>query len=269
MINRRVTRTILNTTETTALTSLNSAGLSFVLLTTDSFYIGFHGKFSARYFQMSVVNSATSVMSVDYWNGSEWASVDDLVDQTSVGGKTFAQSGFVSWSNKSDWTKRSLTGIDDDIQLYFVRVKVSVDLSLLTKIASVLNLFSDDALLRSYYPEIISNVAYLPSGKTNFLDQHLAAKDLVVLRLKQRRMIDDESQVIDINMVAVAAVHACAWIILSPIATSDDSKEIRDTAFKALGEELSQLTLGVDSNKDGVVSEVERSVSTSTMVVRR
>lgn len=269
MINRRVTRTILNTTETTALSSLNSAGLDFVLLTSQFFYIGFHGKFASRHFQMSVVNANASALTLEYWNGSAWTAVDDLLDQTSLGGKAFAQSGFISWENKADWTKKAQAGIDLDIELYWVRLSVSGDLSALTKISSIQNIFSDDKLLQAYYPEIISNPAYLPSGKTNFLEQHIAAKDLVVLRLKQRRMIDDEFQIIDVNMVAIASVHACAWIILSPIATSDASKEIRDSAFKNLSDELSQLTLGVDANKDGTVSEVERSVSTVTLVLRR
>jgi hypothetical protein len=270
MINRRVTRTILNTTETTAETgSIQGTPLTLAMTAADSFYIGFHGKFSARYFKMNTVNANSSVLTVEYWNGSSWAAVDDLIDQTSAGGKTLAQNGFVSWVNKTDWAKRSLTGIDSDVELYWVKLTVSADLSASTKVEGVMNLFSDDTLLRSYYPELVSNTGYLPSGRTDLFDQHVAAKDMVVLRLKQRKIIDDESQIIDINSVALAAVHACAFLILNPIATSESSQALRDAAFKAFSEEIGQLTLDIDKDKDGVISETERKASMSFVGVYR
>jgi hypothetical protein len=207
---------------------------------------------------------------VSYWNGTSWAAVDDLSDQTSLNGDTLGQDGFISWTNKADWVKKSLTGVDTDIQLYWIKVTVSANLSASTKLHSVLNLFCDQTLLSAYYPEIVSNTAFLPRGKQNFLDQLIAAKDLIVTRLKQRHLIEDESQVIDINSVAMAAVHACAWIILAPIATSDSTKELRDQAFKAMNDEVNQLSLGVDQDKDGIVTEAERSsISSITTVVRR
>jgi hypothetical protein len=270
MLNRRVTRTILNSTETTAnLGNPNSTAYAFDLEATDAFYIGFHGPFASRYIQIGAVNANNSVMSVEYWNGSAWTAVDDFIDQTSISGKTLAQSGFISWVNATDWAKKSLTGIDSDVELYWVKITVSEDLSALCTLKGVLNLFSDDTLLRSYYPELITDANYLPSYSSNFLDQHLAAKNLVVLRLKQRKLIDEESQVIDINSVAIAAVHACAWLILNPIAMSDQSRDLANRALAQFNNEIERLSLDVDRDKDGVVSTSERHDISETWVQRR
>lgn len=270
MINRRVTRMVLNSTEVTAsLVTPNGSNYLLPLLTTDALYLGFHGKFASRYFQVGVVNAVVSALSVEYWDGSAWASVDDLVDQTSVGGATLAQSGFVSWTNKDNWVAHNIAGTDADLKLFWVRLKVSVNLTGTTALKSILNLYSDDSLLRLYFPELISDANYLPSGKTNFLDQHVAAKDLVVLRLKQRKMINDESQIIDANDVAVAATYAAAKLILQPIATSDATKDLLAIAEKGFDLEIGKVTFAVDQDEDGIVAEVERTQNLSVEVFRR
>lgn len=270
MINRRLTRLVYNSTEKTPLVyQPNGSGFSQIIADTDALYVGYHGKFASRYFQLSVYNSVSNVLSVSYWNGSSWADVDDVVDQTSSGGKSFSQSGFVSWSNKSDWVLSSLSGVDSDVQLYWVKFTWSVTMSTVT-IKSVLNIYADNQLLSAYYPELVSDANYLPSGKTDFLDQHLAAKDLCVLRMKQRKVIADESQIIDANEVAIAAVHACAWMILNPISTSDVIKQFADRAKADFEHEISQLTIHVDENKDGIISSAEReSTFGETKVTRR
>ena len=270
MINRRVLRVLKNSTEITGfLTTPNGANYDLALADTDALYLGYHGPFACRYFQVGVGHNVISALSVEYWNGSAWAAVDDLVDQTSVGGDTLSQSGFISWVNKSDWVKSTQTGLDADVSLYWVRIKVSVSLGNSFRLKSILNIYSDDTLLSAYFPELVSDANYLPSGKTNFLDQHVAAKDLVVLRLKQRKMIDDESQIIDPNDVAIASVYAAAKLILQPIATSEDSKTLLVMAAGGFDAEIGKVSFSVDQDGDGIVSELETVQSFSVEVTRR
>ncbi|MBK6381722.1 MAG: hypothetical protein IPF72_19500 [Chitinophagaceae bacterium] len=270
MINRRVTRVVLNTAEITSdLIKPNGSGVAMVLDTPDALYVGYHGKFASRYLQVGTVNSNTANLIAKYWDGAAWVDVDDFIDQTYVGGSTLGASGFISWANKDDWRARSLTGIDSDVSLYWIQLTVDATLSVGTTLSSILNIFSDDELLASYYPELVSDTRFLPSGKTNFLDQHLAAKDAVVLRLKQRAMIDDESQVIDANAVAIAAVHKAAHIIIQPIATSDVTRELAKEAKTAFDEEINRTSLRLDLDKDGEVSELESSEQVSVFYVRR
>lgn len=265
MILRNVTRTILNSTETTKQTSANDlAVLTFEPQNVDYFYVGFHGKFSSRYFNMGTANATANEVSVDYWNGTAWVPVLDLVDQTSG----FTQSGFISWVNNDDWKSFSQTPVSD-VELFWVRISVDVGLDTGTTLQSVLNIYSDDEMLKAYFPELISDTNYLPAGKTNFLDQHIAAKDLVVLRLKQRKLIRDEFQILDPNDVALAAVYAAAKIILQPIATSPDSKDLLLVASVGFDDEISKVNFHVDSNEDGVISTAESVQNLSVNVVRR
>jgi len=270
MVNRRVTRFVLNTSEVTdKLVSANGADYVLALQTTDALYLGYTGPFASRYFQVGVANSVVSTISIQYWNGTSFEDVDDVVDQTSSGGIAFAQSGFISWVNKGDWKARSLPGIDLDVELFWVKLSVSVNLSGTTALKSVLNVFSDDTILRAYFPELVSDSNYLPSGKTNFLDQHIAAKDLIVLRLKQRKLIQSESQIIDPNDVAIASVYAAAMLILQPIATSPDSQALLESARKGFDSEISKVTFAVDVDGDGIVDDSERMQSFSVGVFRR
>lgn len=265
MINRRVVRTIKNSTETTAkTTSISSDALSFVLLTTDSFYVGFYGKFANRYFVVGTANTNAADITVEYWDGSAWTTVLDVIDQTNG----FTQSGFIHWENVSDWETLKLAPADD-VPLYWVRLKTSANFSVGTTLQAVLNIFCDDELLRAYYPELISDSRYLPPSRTNFLEQYQAAKDLVILRLRQRRLIKDESQVVDSNDVAIAAVHAAAKIIMTPIATSDEMRQRLADAAAEFDSEISQLSLNVDSDGSGVVSEAEKSDMGEPVVRRR
>lgn len=270
MINRRVTRCVLNSTEVTStFIQPDAVQNAFALTTSDFVYVGFHGKFSSRYFQVHTANTNAASTVVEYWDGTAWSAVDDLVDQTVSGANTFAQSGFVSWVNKDNWVVRSLTGVDSDVELYWVRMSVSANLSATTKVHAVLNIFSDDVLLRAYFPELISDVNYLPSGESNFLDQHLAAKDLVVLRLKQRKLIHHEAQIIEANDVAIASVYAAAMLILQPIATSPAAKDLLEVAKNGFDEEITKVTFSVDVDEDGIVDENERLQNFSVEVYRR
>jgi hypothetical protein len=269
ILNRRKTRTILNTTETTEQTaSINTAALSFVLLTTDSFYIGFFGKFASRYFSFTIPNTNAATLSVEFWDGTAWAPVLDIVDQTNG----FTQSGFVSWINEETWKKSEQAPITSasgtDSELYWIRIKTDTNFSAGTELQSVLNLFSDDELVRPLYPEIITDSRFLPPGRTDFLEQHQQAKARVIRRLNQKGILKDESQIIDINQVSEAAVHAFADIVLSPIATSDNLIEILNRAKANFESELTRVNLGVDLNKDGIVTENEQRVDSGRLFRR-
>lgn len=254
LLRRNVTRTVKNSTETTTETDSPSAStLAFALTTSDAFYIGCKSPFASRYFAMSTVCSvAGRTVSLKYWNGSDWAAVEDVVDQT-LG---FTASGFISWQNPGGWAKKALTPITD-VELYWIKLTVSGTITDAV-LQAVLNLFSDDALVRTYYPELISDSRYLPPDRTNYLEQHVAAKDLVVRRLKADGAIRDEAQIIDPNELALAAVHAFAWVLLNPIARSEEDRQRAKDALDDMGMEISRVPFDVDQNEDGKVDEVEK-----------
>jgi len=254
VIQRNVTRTVLNATETTSYTKSPSADeLTFELDVADNFYIGYKNRFASRYFHFSTLNATARTITVQYWDGTAWDAVEDFVDQTAG----FTKSGFLSWVNVSGWNSYALTPIDDK-DLYWIKITVNGALDAGTKLQSVLNLFCDENMARVYYPEMISDTRYLPPGRTDYLEQLEAATNLVALRLKQHHIIEDISQVIDINEVAISAVHAFAYVLLNPIAKDESEKESRDEAEINMNKELNRVKLDLDWDKSGVIETNEQ-----------
>ena len=253
LVNRNITRSILNTTETTEKTaSIASNPLAFVVGAADFFYLGFQRPFTTRHFSFSNVNSNALTLSVSTWDGTAFQAVEDFVDQT-LG---LTKSGFISWKNRGDWQKGPRTPLTIP-ELYWARVGFSASASVATALQSVLNLFSDDDLLRAYYPELVSDSRYLPPSRTDFLEQHEAAKNLIVLRLIQMKAIEEENQIIDANEVCIAAVHACAYLILNPIAVDDTAIKRRDKAFDDMNYELKATKDHFDRDDDGITTPQE------------
>lgn len=257
---RNVTRTVKNSTETTTATdSPSSTTTPFALQTTDKFYVGLRNPFACRYFQLAgTANVQSLAVAVKYWNGTEFVAVEDLVDQT-IG---FTTSGFISWVNPGGWKKKALSPITD-LELYWIEVSVSANMTAGATLQSVLNLFSDDAHVRVHYPELISDSRYLPPDRTDYLEQHVAARDLVVRRLKADGVIKDESQLIDPNEVALAAVHAFAYVLLNPISRSEEDRARAKAALDDMGMELSKVRLDIDQNQDGIIEEIEEETGNS------
>lgn len=87
-------------------------------------------------------NSAASVLSGTYWNGSALSNIS-LTDNTASGGNTFAQDATITWSVPTDWAKATLktagsaaAAIRTD-ELYWVKLVVSAQLDSSTTLASV------------------------------------------------------------------------------------------------------------------------------------
>jgi hypothetical protein len=57
-----------------------------------------------------LVNEAASVMTVKYWNGTSYAAVADLDDDTDVSGDTLAKTGLISWTVPTTEEKQTLFG---------------------------------------------------------------------------------------------------------------------------------------------------------------
>jgi hypothetical protein len=73
-------------------------------------------------------NANAAVLSVQYWNGSAWTTVSGLSDGTSSGGKTFRQTGKISWTLPTNW--KQSRGLNRAYPMgYWVRLTVSASLS--------------------------------------------------------------------------------------------------------------------------------------------
>jgi len=256
-IGRNITRTILDLSGTPVETTEQTRTpadktLAFPLTTASKFFIGMKEKFSTRHFNLGTLNTNPAKVTVKYFDGTSFQPVEDVIDETSG----FTQNGFLSWINITDWKKTTLAPIDDR-ELFYVEITVDANLSAGTVLQSVLNIYCDDSCLRSYYPDLITDTRFLPPGRNDFLEQYIAAKDRVILRLKRDQLITDESQIIDINEVSVAATHFAAWIIWNPIARDEGDIEARDEARKNADYELSKVKIDLDWDESGTIDEAE------------
>lgn len=265
MIYRRKLRSILNTTETTAKTdSIASNALAFVFLTTDALYLGYSEKFACRYFIPGTVNTNAATLAVKYWNGSDWTSVEDVIDQT-LG---LTQAGWLSWKNVTGWEKYALTPVVDE-ELYWIKITTSANFSAGTTIQAILNLFNDSVLLAEYYPEMVSDTRYLPPGKSNFYEQYNAAKNMVVQELIKEGKITDESQVLNPEVVSIASVHATAYCILNGIPNpSEDIVERKKQALTDFEFWIGRSRLDLDLDNSGEIDETEKAIPTKFYVRR-
>lgn len=91
-----------------ASTGINLDAFS-TLANLDALYIGAFTPFRGVAVTMSAsVNAVASVLSIDYWNGSIFTAVSGGSDGTASAGKTFAQTGNITWTVPTDWTKALL-----------------------------------------------------------------------------------------------------------------------------------------------------------------
>ena len=132
----------------------------------------------------------------------------------------------------------------------------------------MLNLFTDETELRSLYPELVSDSRYLPSGRTDWVEQIYEGSKLVARRLKAKKAIVDESQILDINEVCAAATHATAYIILHPITKSDEEDARAMKAYQAMETELDETPIDLDYDNSGEIDTDEKDVSL-TRTLRR
>lgn len=254
VIDRHVTRTIFNATESTRETRThNTDALAFVMVNAvDNFYVGFKHPFASRYFNFGTLNATPQTITVKYWDGDSFEVVEDVIDQTAG----FTQNGFLSWENKDDWREVAQTPVDDE-ELFWIQISVSGTMDGGTTLQSLPNLFCDDNLVKVYYPEFLSDSRYLPSNRTDFIEQYEAAKNLVVLRLKQDGIIKDEGDIIDINEVAISTVHAFAWTLLNPIAVDEGDVIRASAAFDNFNRELNKVRLDLDFDNSGIITDRE------------
>jgi hypothetical protein len=113
-----------------------------------------------------------------------------------------------------------------------------------------------------YYPELVTDTNYLPSGRTDFLEQYNAATQLVALRLIQANAITDISQVIEPNQVMAATTHAAAYVILNGIPNkSDELIEAKNDALDSMNMELAKARDAFDVNNTGEITDAEREIA--------
>jgi hypothetical protein len=98
--------------------------------TTSYVYFGFSQRSTGLYFYITFdkVNSNVVTPVIEYWNGSAWAPVTGLDDQTSTSGKSFSKTGFIMWSPVNE-NLEFTTHVSNNTELFYYRLSFSGALS--------------------------------------------------------------------------------------------------------------------------------------------
>jgi hypothetical protein len=236
----------------------------------DKLYIGSDLPFNHRYILVDVANDAASVMSADIWDGTQWISAVDVIDQT-VGsaGKSLSQSGIMSWvvDRNHTWGKRDTTelmtgsGLESVkiYEMFWVRLTFSGNWNVLTALKYVGHKFSSDNDLGGYYPDLNrSNVmSAFKAGKTNWDEQHVLAAEEIIRDLRKKNVIWNGNQIFGWEEFTDASVHKVAEIAFTAFGKDYESRKesARNNYEEAL---LKVVDSAIDKDADGRLSPVEK-----------
>ena len=235
----------------------------------DYLYIASDLPFNHRYIMVSSANDQASAISAAIWWSNEWVDAVDVIDTTSSGGATLAQSGILQWRTNrlKGWDREldsdDVTGVDNAAiyDMYWLRLTFSGDLNANTAIQYIGHKFSSDTVLTTYYPDLQNaslKTAYL-SGKTDWNTQHFMAAECIIRDLKARHIVYSANQILDYGLFEEASCHKVAELIYNGLGRPyiDQKNEAAKYYSKAM-----QIAFNnIDLNRDGNLSERERRTS--------
>jgi len=104
-----------------------ATSVTVTLTTGQYFYVGFDKPYGRILFLLgATVNTNVSTLTVEYHNGTAWGSVSGMADGTALGGATWGQDGYVTFTIPGDWDPDTLLGAS---RMYWVRLSVSANLT--------------------------------------------------------------------------------------------------------------------------------------------
>lgn len=228
----------------------------------DYLFLGSPYPFNSIYFKVKTAAVTTVTPSIDYWNGSEWVSSIEVQDETTG----FKKSGYVTWQInrfKSSWSREDtkdsngserVTGLGglNIYDQYWVKLKLSGNAAF--DLTWVGHCFITDNDLKTEYPEFKSStlLGAVESGKTTWEEQIIRASRLVIEDLIQRRIITNQSQILDRRKMESMTVSKTAEIIYNLL--GDDYTDQRAAANKEYLRRVDGQILSIDLNNDGDLS---------------
>ena len=234
----------------------------------DYLYIGSDAPFNHLYFKLgSTVNLNTSNFNIELWDGNEWQSVVEIIDDTNG----FSESGYFEFVPDRDeqWRAestndngQSVDGLESVVvyDLWWARISTDADITSGTEIRWAGHLFSDDDDLFSEYPVFRASdlLDCFESGKTDWEEQHVKAAEVIIKDLKDGEIIDFGTQILDRNVYRLASVAQVARIIYNSL--GDDYVDDASRAASLYKNRKSLKKHKVDRNQNAILDRNEKSI---------
>lgn len=235
----------------------------------DAIYVGLYKPFNSLFFAFSAVNSESVNLSLEYFNGSSFTSIENLIDRTS----NFTRDGFVDWDKPSDEEKATI----NSIELYWYKLTFDGDTSAVG-IKGINQLLSDDNDIKEEEPRLLDS-DYYPSNETSYLLYHQAARKEIIQKIRNEghRITGNLS----FKMFESYDLHdrqelrqASKYLVMSKIyfnlsdAPGDKYYEKYDDYRKMYADAVNVFYLSYDKNDNGKVELSEKQQRQFGMVVR-
>ena len=243
----------------------DAATIADITATQDYIYLGCRAPFNHFYFKLKTVSSTTSnTITAEYWDGRSWITCYRTIDDTAG----FTESGFVTFIPNKDksWSSESTNDGSDSItglttiniyDLYWLRIKFSLDIPAGFELDFVGQKFSDDFDLGGEFADLIrtSMLESFGVGKTNWDEQHCKAAELITQDLIRSNVIDNREQILVREDFTLASVMKVAQIIYNSF--GDDYTDQRDKAEQEYKNRLDLSRFRVDKNSNGLLDKQE------------
>lgn len=232
----------------------------------DSLLIGQSFPFNNFLVDLSVVNTETSSLSIQYWGSNAWQDAVDVLDGTSLSGATFGRSGVVQFSPDRDtaWTlvedtsnsfePTELQGFEI-YNMYWIKLSFSADLTVTTALRNISYAFTSDDILESLDPEVDRYLSSWETGKTTWLEQIKVASQMVVYDLKARGVVYNNGQIIKIEDFAMITAFRTLMNIYGILGSSHADRLV--WASESYSKLMNQKNFSVDQDLDGLRSRSE------------
>jgi len=234
----------------------------------DAIYIGNTVPFNHVYFKLSAFNTNSSLMTVSYWSNSGWVNAVEVIDETMTNGKSFSQSGFVTWTPNKDenWTSEDtnyknnqVTGLTSVViyDLYWLKITFSANLSSIT-LNWLGQKFSDDDTLGSEFPDLVRSAVMTAweAGKTTWEEQHVLAADIMAKDMQAKGLILEKGQILDRFDLDKPSVQKVAELIYNGLGADYVNQKL--ACSKEYEARLNAALPKVDLNLNGRVDTNER-----------
>jgi hypothetical protein len=235
-------------------------------ITTDYLYIGQQLPFNNFYVKSAVANAVNATLQIEYWDGNVWKSAVDVIDGTSVSGKTLAKSGgiqfspnhYYQWWRVDDTSEapspsdlRTLTIYN----LYWIRIRSSATLTATTASKKIAYCFSSHQQIDNKDHTINAFLPAFGTGKTSWEDEIMVASIDVVNELKARNLIMESGQILRFENVSVATDWRTLMNLYRDL--GGDYNDKYDKAWKEFNRALASKYFTFDKNKNAEVNQCE------------
>lgn len=240
-----------------------SSTVTLALSTTKFIYVGQKCPFTSLFFYKGTANSVSSTLKVEYWDGTAWREIADLLDDTVTAGAPLAKSGSIKWYLDDDYSWQKVFDTTDAsaptelssvkiYDMYWVRIS---SLDALTSGATAKQLaytFTSTQELNNYDVEISGYYESFETGKADWIREIITASKLTLMEMKRRGLATHNGQLIELDDFNIPTSYKALELIYSNLGPSYAEK--RKWAGDEFKNSLNVQRPVIDTNKDGKIT---------------